>query len=127
MAATQKEFEQFVADAVDDIPERFSKELQNIVFVVEDEPAEDVRREQGLAEDETLLGLFEGVTRGEQGSGPWELPGRIIIYKKPSEEEAEDAGITVRDVVQDTVWHEVAHYLGMDEHEVRHAEEKRKN
>jgi predicted Zn-dependent protease with MMP-like domain len=123
---TRRAFERIVADAVGSIPERFRRELENVVFIVENEPSAEQLRENGVPADETLLGIFEGVMRGDQGSGPWELPGRIVIFQGPAEDEAAALHAPVADVVRDTVWHEVAHYLGMDEHEVRRAEERRR-
>jgi predicted Zn-dependent protease with MMP-like domain len=31
----------------------------------------------------------------------------------------------IRTVIAETIWHEFAHYFGMDEHEVRRREEER--
>jgi predicted Zn-dependent protease with MMP-like domain len=123
---TRKEFETIVAEEAEKIPERFRKELSNVVFIAEDEPSAEELRENKVPEGETLLGLFHGVTLGERGSGPWELPGRIVIFRQPSEDEAEETRTSVRTVVHDTIWHEVAHYLGMEEGEVERAEERRK-
>ncbi|HTY39938.1 MAG TPA: metallopeptidase family protein [Candidatus Paceibacterota bacterium] len=123
---TRKDFEKLITGAVAAIPEKFRAKLENVVFIREDEPSAEQLEENGVPSDETLLGLFEGVTLGDRGSGPWELPSRIVIFQGPAEAEAEDTGLSVAEVVQDTVWHEVAHYLGMDEHEVRASEKRRK-
>lgn len=122
---TLDEFQTIVAEEAAKIPEKFLKRLKNVAFVVEEEPSEELLKEMEVPEGETLLGLFEGAHLGEQGSGPWELPGRIVVFKNPTEEEAEESGMKIREVVHDTLWHEVAHYLGMDEHEVMRAEERR--
>lgn len=122
---TFEAFEVIVAEEAAKIPEKFLKRLKNVAFVVEEEPSGELLEEMEIPEGETLLGIFEGANLGEQGTGPWEMPGRIVVFKNPTEEEAEDAGISVREVVRDTIWHEVGHYLGMDEHEVMRAEEQR--
>ncbi|MBI2888659.1 MAG: metallopeptidase family protein [Candidatus Liptonbacteria bacterium] len=122
---TFEAFETIVAEEADKILKKFLKKLKNVAFVVEEKPSEELLEEMEIPEGETLLGIFEGANLGEQGAGPWEMPGRIVIFKNPTEEEAEDAGLSIREVVYDTLWHEVAHYLGMDEHEVARAEERR--
>lgn len=125
----RKDFEQLVKAGLAAIPERFRKRLKNVAFLVEDEPSEEVRRREGLLGDETLLGYYAGIPlnqRGEfYGVGPT-MPDTITIFQKPVEEEAEESCESVRKVAADTVWHEVAHYLGLDEEEVQRREKKRK-
>ncbi|MCR4328433.1 MAG: metallopeptidase family protein [Patescibacteria group bacterium] len=123
---TLETFETIVAEEAAKIPEKFLKKLKNVAFVVEERPSDELLEEMDVPEGETILGIFDGVSLGEQGSGPWEMPGRIVVFKKPSEDEAADTGMSVHEVVYDTLWHEVAHYFGMDEHEVMHAEKKKK-
>lgn len=122
---TIEEFEALVADEVANIPARFERELTNVVFIAKENPSPEELRENGVPPSETLLGLFEGVTLGDRGSGPWELPARITIFKEPNESEARGVGVPVRQVVHATIWHEVAHFLGMEEREVRGAERRR--
>lgn len=122
---TTEEFEALVADEVASIPARFERELRNVVFLVKENPSAEELTENGVPPGDTLLGLFVGVTLGDRGNGPWELPSRITIFKEPNENEARELRIPVREVVHATVWHEVAHFLGMEEVEVRSAERNR--
>lgn len=124
---TRKEFAQLVGEGFARLPEKFRKKIKNVGFVVEDEPSEEVRREIGLREDETLLGFYRGIPRtargGEYGVGPT-LPDVIYIYQRPTEEEAEGDPEQIKQVVAETVWHEVAHYFGLDEPAVAQREQK---
>jgi predicted Zn-dependent protease with MMP-like domain len=52
------------------------------------------------------------------------MPDRILIFQRPHERLARDAR-QLAELVEDTVWHEVAHYFGLDEAEVRRAERRR--
>ena len=124
ISITRKQFEKFVHDGITAIPEKFRAKIKHVTFVVEDEPTAEQLEENDIPKGETLLGLFEGVTLGEEKSGPWNLPPRIVIFKKPAEKYAETVE-EIKKTVRDTVWHEVAHYLGMEEHEVMRAEERR--
>jgi len=124
----KRQFEQLVVEGFALIPEEFREKVKNVALLVEDEPSDEVRREQELADDETLLGLYTGVPLAERGDlygvGPV-LPDTIVLYQKPIEEEAGEDPEAIRKVVCDTVWHEIAHHFGFDEDEVRWREDGR--
>lgn len=123
-----EEFEKLVQEGFLLIPEKFRERIQNVALLVEDEPSEEVRRREGLSEHKTLLGLYQGIpatVRGNSyGIGPT-LPDTITLFKLPIEEAAGNIPEEVRRVVAETIWHEYAHYFGMDEDEVRFHEEMR--
>jgi len=110
------------------IPEKFRAKIRNVALLVEDEPSEEIRKQEGLSEHETLLGLYQGIpntVRGDSyGVGPT-LPDTITLFKLPIEEAAREDGEDVRKVIAETIWHEFAHYFGMDEDEVRFREDLR--
>lgn len=111
------------------IPQKFLEKIKNVAILVEDEPSSEVREEEGLAEGETLLGLYRGIPTTERGEGygiGMTIPDMITLYQKPIEEAASGDFTRIREEVRDTVWHEIAHYFGMGEDEVR-AREARKN
>ena len=121
------EFEKLVAEGFERLPQWVREKISNVALLVEDEPSEEVRKQEGLEEGETLLGYYHGIplsARGEQyGVGPT-MPDTITLYQVPIEQAAEEDATDVRDVVAETIWHEFAHHFGMDEHEVRHREGK---
>lgn len=121
-------FEKLVEEGFLLIPEKFRSKIRNVALLVEDEPSREIRNEEGLGEGETLLGLYHGIPATERGDsygvGPT-LPDTITLYKIPIEEEAEEAFLDVRTVIAETIWHEYAHYFGMDEDEVRFREQER--
>ena len=104
------------------------RKIKNVAILVEDEPSLEVRQKEALAEDETLLGYYQGIplsARGENyGVGPT-MPDMITLYQKPIEEAAEEEEIEVKKVIAETIWHEFAHHFGMNENEVRLRERKR--
>lgn len=134
---TLEEFEQLVGREFPlAVPEKFHHLIKNVAFLVEDEPDEAARKENNLHEHETLLGLYKGVPYTERGDlygvGAT-LPDTITLYRLPIEEEATTArrrlAVTqkeaVAQVIRETIWHEVAHHFGMDEHTVRGREHQR--
>jgi len=123
---SRKEFEKVVEEGINAVPERFLKMLDNVVILVENEPTRKQKKELGLAADDALFGLYEGISQLDRDGGyTMALPDRITIFKKHIEEEAEDEE-DLREIVRDTVWHEIAHHFGMDEREVELAEERRR-
>lgn len=125
---SREEFEKLVQEGFLLIPEKFRERIQNVALLVEDEPREEVRRQEGLEEGETLLGLYQGIPATVRGStyGVGEtLPDTITLFKVPIEEAAKDDPGGIRTVIAETIWHEYAHYFGMDEEEVRFREELR--
>jgi predicted Zn-dependent protease with MMP-like domain len=108
------EFDRLVDEAMEVIPPRFRRKLKNVVFIVEPEPPKP-----------GLLGLYEGrplTTRSVYD--PFGVPDRITIYQGPHERMSRSPA-HLRKLLEETIWHEVAHYFGMDEIRVRRAERRR--
>ncbi|HEX8993988.1 MAG TPA: metallopeptidase family protein [Candidatus Paceibacterota bacterium] len=121
------EFEKLVAEiGFSPVPEKFRPLISNVALTIEDEPDEETRKSTGLSDNETLLGLYIGVPHTARGDMyNLALPDKIIIYRLPSLETAEEDGISVRQVVEETIWHEVAHHFGLSEEEVERREHDR--
>lgn len=122
MRVSPEEFEALVAAAVTRIPPSVRTSLENVVFLVEDDVDAGLREELELGDDD-LLGLFQGRTRGEEVMAGSYLPPTITLYRLPHAAGARTRAELEQDVA-DTVWHEVAHYLGLDEVDVRREEER---
>jgi predicted Zn-dependent protease with MMP-like domain len=119
------EFETLIEEGYERLPEWVRKKISNVAILVEYEPSGEERKEQGLSEDETLLGLYKGIplsARGENYGVGMTLPDTITLYQLPIEQAAEEDGLPVAQVIAETIWHEFAHHFGMDEHEVRERE-----
>ncbi len=124
----KEEFEQLVDEGITAIGEEFLKLANNVAIVIEDEPSADQRRKMRLGRGHTLLGLYEGIpqtSRQHYGVGTT-LPDRITIFRKPIEAIAGDDPVRIREMVAETVWHEIAHHFGMDERRVRKIEGERR-
>jgi predicted Zn-dependent protease with MMP-like domain len=106
------EFEQLVADALDDLPEALGRLMDNVAVLVEDWPT----REQIGDRPGTLLGLYEGIalTRRSPLSYAGVMPDRIFVFRGPicrrASTEPELVGL-----VKTTVIHEVAHHFGISD------------
>ena len=120
------EFDRLVADAYAAIPARFRKRLKNVALIVEPEPSAAQLGRGRTPPGRTLLGLYEGRPLTQRSVfEPFAFPDKITIFQGPHERLARSPEDLPR-LVTDTVWHEVAHYFGMDELQVRTAERKRR-
>jgi len=98
--------------------------MQNVAVVVEDEPSP--RQRARTPDASTLLGLYEGRPLKYRGvSEGFQLPDRITIFQGPHERMARNREDLER-LVEQTLWHEIAHHFGMNEREVRAAERLRR-
>ncbi len=107
-------FEQLVDRALAAIPEPFRSALADVAIVIDDEPSAEQRQDNGLAPDEMLYGLYEGVPRTEYGADLAAAPNRISLFRLPLEEDFPDPA-ELADEVRITVIHELAHHLGIDD------------
>ena len=120
------DFDQIVEQAFRRIPARFRRRMQNVAVVVEEEPS-PLQLQRGSAPyASTLLGLYEGRPLAYRSvSEGFQLPDRITIFQGPHERMARNREDLER-LVEQTLWHEIAHHFGMNEREVRAAERLRK-
>jgi predicted Zn-dependent protease with MMP-like domain len=113
-AASLAAFERLVDRALAGIPPPFRAALDEVAVVIEDEPSLDQLHENGLDEDETLYGLYEGVPRTEYAAD-WAIQAnRITLFRWPLEDDFPDAA-DLEAEVRLTVMHELAHHLGIDD------------
>src|SRR5271166_5391134 len=116
---TANEFDRLVSEAYARIPTRFRKRLKNVALIVEAEPTAAQLASGRVARGSTLLGLYEGRPLTQRSVfESFAMPDRITIFQGPHERLARSPE-DLRRLVADTVWHEVAHYFGMDELQVR--------
>jgi predicted Zn-dependent protease with MMP-like domain len=116
---TPTEFDRIVERAFAGIPARFRVRMKNVALVVEPEPPP-------MPGGGTLLGLYQGrPLTARSVFESFAMPDRITIFQGPHERMARSPEHLER-LVEETVWHEIAHYFGMDEKQVRQAEKRRR-
>ena len=123
MRYRRDEFEEWVEDAWNSIPEDIRAQFSNIVIFVEDEPSAEQLYAGGVPPGGTLLGLYEGISLDRRG---WHyqmaLPDRVTLFQGPLERYTRG---DIRQGIYRTLWHELAHHLGMNEAQVRAAEKRK--
>jgi len=124
----QSRFEQLVSEAIDALPPAGKRAMKNVVFIVEPEARGAKAKEMNIKRGQTLLGLYEGISKPNRGSGYFAvLPDKITIFQRPIEMLAGGDPGRLREIVFDVVRHEVGHHLGFDEAGIRAHERARKD
>jgi predicted Zn-dependent protease with MMP-like domain len=123
MTLSREEFEILTQQVFDSLPEHFQQNMENVRVVVENEPSPETLRRMKIQSTSSLLGLYEGVPLNKRGTwyGMYPVePDKISLYKRNIERGTQTLHeLTER--IRDTLIHEIAHYFGMSETEVRAA------
>ncbi len=109
---SDKQFNDYVAAGIDAIPKTYSEHLQNVAFIVEDGPSEQQKTKLGVRYNQLLLGLYEGIPLPQRNSDVKILPDKITLFKNPLLSISADTA-DLKDKINKTIWHEVAHYYGL--------------
>jgi predicted Zn-dependent protease with MMP-like domain len=91
----RRAFEEHVRRALDAVPPRLAAALENVAVVVE----------EADPDDPDLFGLWESHEY---------LPDKITIFRRPLVEAFSDPA-ELEEEIRVTVFHELAHYFGIDE------------
>src|SRR3984893_12259180 len=107
-----------VEESLDSLPQEFRSLIRNVAILVEDFPANQSPPQPGQ-QRRLLLGIFHGVPATKKSI--FDLPtgpAHIVLYQKNIEavcsSEAE-----VRQQIRQTLMHELGHYFGMTEEQLR--------
>jgi predicted Zn-dependent protease with MMP-like domain len=119
---TRERFEEVAQHAFDSLPEKFRHNVENVQIVVEDYPSTDARSRTG-SKKHGLLGLYQGVPLPHRGTsyGMYPVgPDKITLYQANIEGTCTTEDQIERRIVE-VLFHELGHYFGMNEREVRDA------
>jgi predicted Zn-dependent protease with MMP-like domain len=114
----REDFVKVVEEVLDSLPPEFRSRIRNVAVLVEDIPPKQLSPQAGQ-QGRLLLGLFHGVPTTKKSIFDLRTgPDYIVLYQKNIEavcsSEAE-----VREQIRLTVIHELGHYFGMDENQLR--------
>jgi len=117
-------FEQLVEEALADLPEEFKKLIENLVVMVEEEAPAEVYRQTGSHPLSRILGTYRGIPFKHRGPYYGNNPPDIItIFQKPIEEICATEE-EIKQEVRLVVIHEVGHYFGLSDPEMKKIEEE---
>ena len=121
LQVSDDQFSELVGEAIDTLPKEHLKAVQNVAFVYADEPTPEQRRELKLQCNQTLFGLYEGVALTRRMGRTNFPPDKITIFKGPLERHVNTLP-QLKEEIRHTVWHEVAHYFGLNHDQIHHLE-----
>lgn len=114
----RRRFLRLVRRALDGLPSPYAEWLENVDVVVERRPQRHQLRDAGLADDELLFGLYEGIPLTERSSDyGMVLPDKVTIFQEPLELACSTDAELVAEV-RSTVLHELAHHFGISDEEL---------
>ncbi len=114
-------FQALIDQALDELPGEHVKAISNVAILYEHEPTPEQRQAGHLRPDQTLLGLYEGVPLAQRQGTTRLLPDKITLFKGPLTRRAASIGALKEDI-RHTLWHEIAHYYGLDHDGIRRRE-----
>ncbi len=110
LARTRAEiFDDLVLDTVEELERRYSRELAEVEFAVEDVPPDlNVYDSDVLEDGEVPLARLQPARDGQSGA-----PARIVLYRRPLELRAPHRE-ELAELVHDVIVEQVANLLGLD-------------
>jgi len=115
-------FQELIDREFDSLPKEHRDNVKNVAIIYADEPSAEQRETAKLRHDQTLLGLYEGVPLAQRQGGSSLYPDRIMLFKYPLLMHARNEK-ELYDEVRHTLWHEIAHYYGLNHTDIHKLEE----
>ena len=113
MHISDEDFDALVTRAMDELPQDYITQLDNVAILYADEPNEYQVQKSQMREHSILLGLYEGIPLTKRGAGySFVVPDTITLFKNsllaitrtPEE---------LYEQIKRTLWHEIAHFYGL--------------
>jgi predicted Zn-dependent protease with MMP-like domain len=119
---TDEQFEKLIAQAMDELPTEYIERLDNVAVTYADDPDPEQRQKLRLRGGDMLFGLYEGIPLTRRTNNySFVLPDKITLFKNPMLRIVHDVEGLKRQV-KHTLWHEIAHYYGLDHDRIHEIE-----
>lgn len=116
---TDSEFDILITRAMNELPDKYIKGLENVAIVMADEPTAEQKHKMRIDNEHLLLGLYEGIPLTKRGSNyNFVLPDKITLFKNQILA-ASSNQTELFESIKRTLWHEIAHYYGLDHDNIR--------
>ena len=119
MDLSDEEFNRLISAAMDELPQKYIRGLDNVAVVYADDPDEHQRQKADLRPGNLLLGLYEGIPLTQRGAGyNFVLPDKITLFKNPILA-VTNTPAQLFEQIKRTLWHEIAHYYGLNHDDIK--------
>jgi predicted Zn-dependent protease with MMP-like domain len=114
----REHFIKVVEESLDSLPKEFRSRIQNVAILVEDFPPNQSPYHPGQ-QRRLLLGIFHGVPATKKSIFDVPIgPAHIVLYQQNIEAICSNEA-QVRQQIRQTLMHELGHYFGMTEEQLR--------
>lgn len=115
---TDEEFDRLISRAMDELPQKYIKGLDNVAIVQADDPTPEQKTKMKIDDHHLLLGLYEGIPLTQRGNSySFVLPDKITLFKNSILAVVHDE-TQLFEQIKRTLWHEIAHYYGLNHHRI---------
>jgi len=118
----REKFEKLAEEALAQIPKKFKKLISNLAVIVEEKASREIFEKTGSTPLSSILGHYHGVPFKHRGPFYGNIPPDVIvIYQKPIESICSTEE-EIKKKVREVVFHEIGHYFGLSDKELREIE-----
>jgi len=118
----REKFEKLTEEALAQIPKKFKKLISNLAVIVEEKPSREIYERTGSSPLSSILGHYHGVPFKHRGPFYGNIPPDVIvIYQKPIENICSTEE-EIKKKVREVVFHEIGHYFGLSDKELKEIE-----
>lgn len=118
---SDEKFQQLIDEALGSLPGEHIQNIKNLAILYQGDPTEEQRMQNNLNSHQTLLGLYEGVPLSQRQGMTMIYPDRITLFKNPLLSASKNL-YDLKENIKHTLWHEIAHYYGLDHSDIAEKE-----
>ena len=115
-------FDQLITHALENLPPEFRAQLDSVAIVVDDYPTQGQLQ---ATHSHGLFGIYEGIPRTAYGADHAPIASKITLFRGPLEAYSSSAADLAQSV-EDTLFHEIAHHMGISDARLRELEADRR-